>query len=49
MWQDDTLRPAEEKPQRRKQVRFGVDEKLGDDPTMPPCLTFFLVEGMAEE
>ena len=35
--------------QKRKQVRFNVDEELGDDPTLPPDLTTYLAGGTAEE
>ena len=48
-WWDDTPTPTEGKPPRKKQVRFDVDEELGDDPTLSLCLTFFLEEGMAKE
>ena len=33
----------------KKQVRFDVEEELGDDPMLPPDLTTYLVGGMAEE
>ena len=33
----------------KKQVRFDMDEELGDDPTLPLDLTTFIVGGMAEE
>ena len=36
-----------EKP--KKQVRFNMDGDLGNDPTLPPGLTIFLAEGLAEE
>ena len=32
-----------------KQVRFDVDEELGDNPTLPQGLTLFLAEGVAKE
>ena len=41
--------PTEEKPWRKKQVRFDVDEELGNDHTLPEGLTLFLAEGMAEK
>ena len=41
--------PTKQKPQRKKWVRFDVDKELGDDPTLPPGLTLFLVEGVAKE
>ena len=47
MWQNDGSALAEEKLQ--KQVRFKVDEKLGDDPTLAPGLTLLLVDGAAIE
>ena len=43
---DDT--PIEETP-RRKQVKFDMDEELGNEPTLPMDLTLFFVEGMATE
>ena len=46
---DDTPTPAEEKSQRRKQIRFDVDEDLGNDPTLPMGLTLLLAEDMAEK
>ena len=48
-WWDDAPTPTEEKPKRKKQVRFDVDEELGNDPTLPWGLTLFLAEGIAEE
>ena len=33
----------------KKQLRFNVDEDLGDDPTLPMDLTTFLEEGIAKE
>ena len=46
-WSDDT--PIEVRPPRRKQVRLDVDKELGNNPTFPPGLTLFLVEGAAVE
>ena len=48
-WPVDAPTPTEEKQWRKKQIRFDVDEELGDDPTLPPGLTLFLAEGMAKE
>ena len=45
-WDDATI---EGRQPRRKQVRFDMDEELGKDPTLPPDLALFLVEGMAAE
>ena len=33
----------------KKQVRFDMDEDLGDDPTLPTYLTTFLEGGTAKE
>ena len=45
-WQDDA--PIEERPPK-EQVRFDINEELGDDPMFPLGLTLFLAEGMATE
>ena len=44
--QSDTPTLAE-KP--NKQIRLDVEGDLSDDPMLPPGLTIFLVEGLAEE
>ena len=49
VWQHDVPTSTEEKQWRKKQVRFDVDEELGDDPTLPLGLTLLLEESMAEE
>ena len=49
VWQDDTPTPTEEIQCTKKQIRFKVEEDLGDNPTLPPDLTTFLVVGMAKE
>ena len=41
--------PTEEKPPRKKQVRFDMDKELGEDPTLLWGLTLFLVEGTTKE
>ena len=46
-WQYDV--PIEERPPRRKQVRFYLDEELGSDPMLPLHLTLFFAEGMATQ
>ena len=48
VWQNDAPTVTEQKKQRKKQVRFHLDEELGDDPTLPD-LTLFLAEGMVTE
>ena len=45
-WWDDTSTPAEK---QKKQVRFDEEGDLDNDPTLPPGLTLFLVEGSVEE
>ena len=45
-WQNDAPMPAE-KP--KKQVRFDVEGDLGNDLILPPGLTLFLMECLAEE
>ena len=45
-WWSDAPTPTE-KP--KKQVRFDVEGELGNDPKLPPGLTLFIVEGLAEE
>ena len=45
-WQDDTLTPAEK---LKIQVRFEVEEDLGNDPMLPQGLTLFLVEDEVKE
>ena len=47
VWQNDTSKLDEEKP--KKQVKFNVDEELGNDPMYPLGLNLFLVESVATE
>ena len=42
-------RSAPPKEQKKKQVKFNVEEDLDSDPTLPTQLTTFLVEGTAKE